>query len=517
MSSAILTGIIFIGIIAITLGITAWASKQTKDTSQHYVAGGKLKGWQNGLALAGDNVSSATLLGVTGLIAVNGYTGLYSPIASLVGIGIVLLLVAEPLRNLGKYTVGDALTSRFNVSGIRSVVALSTITISLMYMTTQLVGGGAIFQLLVGVDYVVAVVGIGVLIAVYVVAGGMLGTTWIQIVQTILLLGAILVMALLLLARFSFNPLALFNEAAEQGGGSMFAQSPSLLDGLGWVSFSIAAVFGIAGLPHILIRFFTVPDAKAARDSAIVYVWAVGITLLVVVLFGYGAVALVGQAPITEADPGGNLAALQLADILGGPLLVAFASAAAFAALLSTVAGLVIAASGAFAHDLYNNIFRNGEASDQEQLRAARITAVLVSLLPIPLALALQGTNIALLVALSFAIAASSNFPVILLTLFWEKFNSRGAIAGILVGVVSSVTLVMLGTNVMGENAPFPLGNPALASVPIGFLGCYLGTVLSGSRTQEEREHGMQTPYEELYVRHNTGISDTEEAERETV
>lgn len=517
MSSDLLTGIIFIGIIAITLGITAWASKQTKDTSQHYVAGGKLKGWQNGLALAGDNVSSATLLGVTGLIAVSGYTGLYSPIASLVGIGVLLLLVAEPLRNLGKYTVGDALMSRFNVSGVRSVVALSTVVISLMYMTTQLVGGGAIFQLLVGVDYMVAVVGIGVLIAFYVVAGGMLATTWIQIVQTILLLGAILVMALLLLARFSFNPLDLFNEAADRGGGSMFAQSPGLLDGLEWVSFSIAAVFGIAGLPHILIRFFTVPDANTARDSAVVYVWATGLTLLIVVLFGYGAVALVGQSTVTSASEGGNLAALQLAEILGGPLLVAFASAAAFAALLSTVAGLVIAASGAFAHDLYNNVFRNGEASEQEQLRAARITAVLVSLLPVPLALALQGANIALLVALSFAIAASSNFPVILLTLFWEKFNSRGAIIGILVGIVSSVGLVMLGTNVMGENAPFPLGNPALVSVPIGFLGCYLGTVLSGYRKQEEYEQDMQTPYEELYVRLNTGISDTEEPERETV
>ncbi|MCA1718046.1 MAG: cation acetate symporter [Actinobacteria bacterium] len=502
---------LFVVIVAITLGITAWASRRTKDTSHHYVAGGEIKGWQNGLAIAGDFMSAATFLGIAGAIALTGFTGFYVAAAGLVTFLLVLLVVAEPLRNLGKYTLADVLTARFNTREVRSVAALNTVTVSIIYMIGQLVGAGAVIKLLLGIDYTVAVIVIGVLMTIYIAAGGMLATTWIQIVKAVLLMSAIFLMALLVLAEFNFNPLALFNEVPIQLGSGALKPSHGFVEGLNWISFNLAIILGTAGLPHILMRFFTVPDAKTARNSLIVAVWIIGLVFITMPFIGYGAALLVGQGEISGADPGGNLAAPQLAQILGGPIFFAFISAVAFATILAVVAGLVIAASSAFAHDVYTNVIRGGEASDQEQLRAARIAAVGVSIIAIALALVAQGINVAILVVLTFAVAASANVPVILLTLFWEKFNTVGAITGMLVGVVASVGLILLGPTVMGEGALFPLGNPALVSVPIGFLACYLGTVLSSSRAREEREQGTQISYDEIYVRSNTGISDIEE------
>jgi cation/acetate symporter len=346
---------------------------------------------------------------------------------------------------------------------------------------------------------------------IYIAAGGMIATTWIQIVKAVLLMSAIFLMALLVLAEFNFNPLALFNEVPIQLGSGALKPSHGFVEGLNWISFNLAIILGTAGLPHILMRFFTVPDAKTARNSLIVAVWIIGLVFITMPFIGYGAALLVGQGEISGADPGGNLAAPQLAQILGGPIFFAFISAVAFATILAVVAGLVIAASSAFAHDFYTQVIRGGEASDQEQLRAARIAAVGVSIIAIVLALVAQGVNVAILVVLTFAVAASANVPVILLTLFWEKFNTVGAITGMLVGVVASVGLILLGPTVMGEDALFPLGNPALVSVPIGFLACYLGTALSSSRAREEREQGTQISYDEIYVRSNTGISDIEE------
>ena len=506
---------LFVFIVAISLGITAWASRRTKDTSHHYVVGGELKGWQNGLAIAGDFMSAATFLGIAGAIALTGFTGFYVATAGLVTFLLVLLVIAEPLRNLGKYTLADVLTARFNRREVRSVAALSTVTISILYMIGQLVGAGAVIKLLLGIDYTVAVIIIGVLMTIYIAAGGMLATTWIQIVKAVLLVGAIFLMALLVLAKFSFNPLAIFNEVAAQIGSGAIKPSHGFVEGLNWVSFNLAIVLGTAGLPHILMRFFTVPDAKTARNSLIVAVWIIGLVFITMPFIGYGAVLLVGRDAIVGADPGGNLAAPQLAQVLGGPIFFAFVSAVAFATILAVVAGLVIAASSAFAHDFYTNVIRGGEASDQEQLRAARIAAVGVSVIAIALALGAQGINITILVVLTFAVASSANVPVILLTLFWKKFNMAGAVAGTLVGVVASVGLILLGPTVMGEGAPFPLGNPAIVSIPIGFLACYLGTVLSSSRAQEEREQGTQIPYDEIYVQANTGITNiAEELER---
>lgn len=511
MSTNATTIAIFAAIVVLTLGITVWASKRTKDTSHHYVAGGEIKGWQNGLAIAGDYMSASTFLGIAGAISLTGFAGFYVAAGGLATYLLVLLLVAEPLRNLGKYTVADVLTSRFKARSVRSVSAISTVLISIMYMIGQLVGAGALIELLVGIDYSVSVIVIGILMAIYISLGGMFATTWIQIVKVVLLLSAIFVLVVLVLSKFGFNPVTFFNAASDKLGSGALQPTHGLLEGLDWVSFNLSLILGTAGLPHILIRFFTVPDAKSARNSATVAIWVIGLALITMPFVGYGAAMLVGQKEIAAADAGGNLAAPQLAETLGGPVFMAFISAVAFATILAVVAGLVIAASGAFAHDLYNNVIRKGQASDREQLKAARVTAVAVAVISILLSLGAQGINITTLVVLAFAVAASSNVPVILLTLFWKRFNIVGAISGMTIGLISSVGLVVIGPYVMGGSAIFPLGNPGLVSVPIGFLACYLGTVLAERR----RDLGRRTAiaYEEIYVRSNTGI-DTAALER---
>ncbi len=511
MSTNAITIIAFVAIIALTLVITAWASRRSKDTSHHYVAGGEIKGWQNGFAITSDYISASALLGTTGLVALVGFTGFYIAASGLLAFLVVLLFIAEPLRNLGKYTMADALTSRFNAQGVRSIAALSTIAITIPYMIAQLVGAGALIGLLTGIDYVVSVIVIGILMAVYVTAGGMVATTWIQNVAAALLLVGIFVIVLLLLIRFTFNPFAILDGAAAEMGGSGLTPLDGTLEGLNSVSLTVAFTLGVAGLPHILMRFFTVPDAKEARTSVSVAIWAIAFAQSMILVMGFGAALLVGQDAIAEADAAGNLALPLLAGVLGGPILVAFIAAVAFGAIISTVAGLVIAASGAFAHDIYNNVIRNGEASDQQQLGAARIMAVLVAVVAIVLSLAVQNVNVVILASVPLVIAASANFPVIMLMLFWRRFNTSGAIIGMLTGLVASVGLTLLGPTAIGEGALFPLDNPGLVSVPLGFLGCYLGTVLSGTRAREERAQGRQISYEEIHVRSNTGISSIEE------
>jgi cation/acetate symporter len=502
--------IFFVLIIALTLAITGYASRQNKSTSDHYVAGGKITGWQNGLAIAGDYLSAASFLGIAGAIALQGFAGFYLSIGFLVAFLVVLLLVAEPLRNLGKYTLADMLTARFNMSRIRSAAAVSTICISMFYMIAQLVGAGALIQLLLGIPYAYSVIGIGILMTIYIVVGGMVATTYIQIIKAVLLIAGSVVLVLIVLANYSFNPLALFNAVESEIGSTALHPPPpsSITASLDVISLNIALVLGTAGLPHILIRFLTVPDAKTARSSIIWSTWIIGLFYLITPVLGYGAALFVGQDAIREASPEGNLAAPQLASTLGGPVLFAFVSAVAFATIIAVVSGLVLAASSAFAHDFYTNVIRHGEANDREQFRAARIAAIGISVAAIVLALPLQGANVAFLVALAFAVAASANVPVILLTIFWRKFNSTGAVAGMLVGLVSSVGLVILSPLVLGEAAIFPFerGSPALISVPLGFLACYLGTVLGGRGAEREREQGLQIDYDEIYVRSLTGL-----------
>ncbi|QIN80452.1 sodium/solute symporter [Rubrobacter marinus] len=519
MNDRVIAIIFFCLIIALTLGITAWAARKNKSTSDHYVAGGKISGWQNGLAISGDYLSAASFLGIAGTISLSGFSGFYLSIGFLVAYLVVLLLVAEPLRNLGKYTLADMLASRFNKSSVRSTAALSTIAISMFYMIAQLVGAGALVQLLLGINYAISVIIIGILMTVYIVLGGMIATTWIQIVKAVLLVVGTLALSILVLAQFSFNPLALFSAVEQEVGfEALHPPAPSdLTTSLSVISLNIALVLGTAGLPHILIRFLTVPDAKTARSSIVTATWIIGLFYLLTPILGYGATIFVGRDAITAQNPAGNTAAPQLADALGGPIFLAFVSAVAFATIVAVVAGLVLAASSAFAHDFYTNVIKGGDASEREQLRMARITAVAISVAAIVLALFAQGLNVAFLVALAFAVAASANVPVILLTIFWKKFNTTGAVTGMLTGLLSAVLLVAISPNVLGEtgivtgaSAIFPLTNPALVSVPLGFLGCYLGTVLGGRGAEREREAGLQTDYDEIYVRSMTGISNIE-------
>jgi cation/acetate symporter len=525
--------IFFVLIIALTLGITAWASRQNKSTSDHYVAGAGIKGWQNGLAISGDYLSAASFLGIAGAISLTGFSGFYLSIGFLVAYLVVLLLVAEPLRNLGKYTFADMLATRFNKSSVRSAAALSTIAISMFYMIAQLNGAGALIELLLGLDYVLSVILIGILMTIYIVAGGMVATTWIQIVKAVLLIAGTLTLSLFVLAQPSigFNPVNLFNEVESQIGSEMVVPPPpaGLIAGLDVISLNIALVLGTAGLPHILIRFLTVPDAKTARSSIVTATWIIGLFYLLTPVLGYGAALFVGQDAIAQQNPAGNTAAPQLAEVLGGPIFFAFISAVAFATIVAVVAGLVVAASSAFAHDFYSNVIRGGNASEQEQFRAARFTAVGISVAAILLAIPAQNLNVAFLVALAFAVAASANVPVILLTIFWKRFNTTGAVMGILVGLISCVVLIILSPNVMTGPNPeppltpiipidpiFPFVYPALFSVPLGIVGCYLGTLLGGGGAEREREQGLQTDYDEIYVRSLTGISKIEQEIQES-
>jgi cation/acetate symporter len=533
VSDRVISIIFFVLIIALTLGITAWASRQNKSTSDHYVAGGGIKGWQNGLAISGDYLSAASFLGIAGAISLTGFSGFYLSIGFLVAYLVVLLLVAEPLRNLGKYTFADMLATRFNKSSVRSAAALSTIAISMFYMIAQLNGAGALIELLLGLDYVLSVILIGILMTIYIVAGGMVATTWIQIVKAVLLIAGTLTLSLFVLAQPSigFNPVNLFNEVESQIGSEMVVPPPpaGLIAGLDVISLNIALVLGTAGLPHILIRFLTVPDAKTARSSIVTATWIIGLFYLLTPVLGYGAALFVGQDAIAQQNPAGNTAAPQLAEVLGGPIFFAFISAVAFATIVAVVAGLVVAASSAFAHDFYSNVIRGGNASEQEQFRAARFTAVGISVAAILLAIPAQNLNVAFLVALAFAVAASANVPVILLTIFWKRFNTTGAVMGILVGLISCVVLIILSPNVMTGPNPeppltpiipidpiFPFVYPALFSVPLGIVGCYLGTLLGGGGAEREREQGLQTDYDEIYVRSLTGISNIEQEIQES-
>jgi cation/acetate symporter len=400
-------------------------------------------------------------------------------------------------------------------------------------MIAQLNGAGALIELLLGLAYVLSVILIGILMTVYIVAGGMVATTWIQIVKAVLLIAGTLTLSLFVLAQPSigFNPVNLFNEVESQIGSEMVVPPPpaGLISGLDVISLNIALVLGTAGLPHILIRFLTVPDAKTARSSIVTATWIIGLFYLLTPVLGYGAALFVGQDAIAQQNPAGNTAAPQLAEVLGGPIFFAFISAVAFATIVAVVAGLVVAGSSAFAHDFYSNVIRGGNASEQEQFRAARFTAVGIAVLAILLAIPAQNLNVAFLVALAFAVAASANVPVILLTIFWRGFNTTGAVTGILVGLISCVVLIILSPNVMTGPSPeppltpiipidpiFPFVYPALFSVPLGILGCILGTILGGRGAEREREQGLQTDYDEIYVRSLTGISKIEQEIQES-
>lgn len=486
-------------IVLVTLLITYWASRRTNTTSDFYAAGRSISGWQNGVAIAGDYMSAASFLGIAGIIALYGFDGFMYSVGWLVAYLVVLIIVAEPLRNTGKYTLADMLAYRMNKKPVRSVAALSTMTISTFYMIAQLVGAGGIIKLLLGLNYELSIIIIGILMILYVVFGGMLATTWVQIIKAFLLMTGTCILSFLVLSKFNFSMVEMFNQVSERYGQDFLEPGKLYKNPLDNISLGLALLAGTAGLPHILIRFYTVPTAKEARTSVVWAMLIIGAFYIMTTFLGFGSALLVGQEKIVLADKSGNMSAPLLAEALGGTYFLAFISAVAFATILAVVAGLVISAAGAFSHDFYANVLRHGKATEAEQMKVAKWASVGVGFVSIILALLCKNQNVAFLVALAFAVAASANLPAIIFSLFWKRFNTTGAVVGMLTGLLSSIILVIISPNVMETNAIFPLKNPALLSVPLGFIGSILGTLLSKEPTSPDQ-------YTKLYVRANTGF-----------
>ena len=502
--------LLFVVIVAITLVITYFASRAKKSSSEFYTASGSLGGIQNGFAIAGDYMSAASFLGIAGSIALAGFDGFFYSIGFLVAYLVVLYLVAEPMRNLGKFTMGDMISSRFENNTIRATASVNTVVISIFYMIAQLVGAGSLIKLLLGWDYWVSVLVVGVLMTIYVAWGGMRATSWVQIVKAILLLGGTLVLTVVVLAKFNFNISDMFSQLATATPLKEAFLNPGnrFKIPLDTISLNLALVLGTAGLPHILTRFFTVKDAKTARKSVVAATWMIGLFYVMTLFLGFGAAAFVGSDAIKTADAGGNMAAPLLAKVLGGDVFFAFISAVAFATILAVVTGLVLTSASSFSHDLYNSIWRKGTATEKEQVLVARWAAVGVSVVSMALALAASKLNVAFLVALAFAIAASANLPVILFTIFWRKFNTTGAVVGMLTGLISAIVLVCLSPSVWSAKAGaamlqgpawFPLANPGIVSIPLGFLGAVVGSLLARKKADEEK-------FQEILVRGNVGV-----------
>ncbi|MCM3387830.1 solute symporter family protein [Ureibacillus chungkukjangi] len=500
----------FVGIVGLTLAITWWASRKNNTASDFYTAGGGLKGWQNGLAISGDYLSAASFLGIAGSIALAGFDGFFFSLGYLVAYLVVLYIVAEPLRNLGKFTLADMISARFDAKKVRGTAALSSIVIVLFYMIAQLVGAGALIQLLLGIDYWVAVLLVGFMMTVYVLFGGMTATSWVQIIKACLLMLGTVIISFLVLAKFDFNILTMFSHmsTATEAGEAYLNPGLKYTNGIDTISMLIALVLGTAGLPHILMRFFTVKDAQTARSSVIWATWIVGLFYVLTIFLGFGAAAFVGKDAIVAANAAGNMAAPLLAQALGGDILFSFVCAVAFATILAVVAGLVLSGASALSHDIYGQIIKKGKVTEREQVIAARTGSIIISVISIVLALGAQTLNVAFLVSLAFCIAASANLPVIIYTIYWKRFNTTGAVTGMLTGLISALILVALSPNVwnpvegaaifVGE-ALFPLGNPAIISVPLGFLGGWIGTLLS--------KEADEAKYREVEVKAQTGIS----------
>ncbi|CEG25580.1 solute symporter family protein [Bacillus sp. B-jedd] len=502
--------LLFLAIVLLTLVITYFASKKTKTTSDFYTADSSLTGFQNGLAIAGDYMSAASFLGIAGMVALSGFDGFFYSIGFLVAYLVVLYLVAEPLRNLGKYTMADMIAARFKEKKVRGVVALNTITISIFYMIAQLVGAGALIKLLLGIDYIYSVLIVGTLMTVYVVFGGMTATSWVQIAKAVLLMVGTFIISVIVFAKFDFSVVKMFQEmkSATPLGEAFLNPGNKFKSPLDTLSLNLALVLGTAGLPHILIRFFTVKDAITARKSVIYATWIIGIFYVMTVFLGFGAAAFVGYDKIVAANAAGNMAAPLLAEAIGGEFLFAFISAVAFATILAVVAGLVLSAASAFAHDFYAHIIKKGNATEKQQVKVARLASVGVAILSILLALFAQKMNVAFLVSLAFAVAASANLPIILLTIFWKKFNTTGAITGMIVGLASALVMVAISPNIWSPEAGaaifvgeplVTLTNPGIVSIPLGFLAAIVGTLVSTKR-EDTRD------FDRILVKANTGL-----------
>jgi cation/acetate symporter len=508
---------IFAVVLAVTLGITYWAAKRTSTATEFWAAGRTVTGLQNGWAIAGDYMSASSFLGFAGLVFLFGVDAFVSLMAALVAFVPVLLLLAEKMRNSGKYTLADVLSFRLRERPARMVAALGTLAVVLVYLVAQMVGAGVLIQALTGITFAPAVILVGAFMLAYVIFGGMLATTWVQIIKAVLLMSAGVLLTVLVLAKFGFSPGEIFTTAAGKHEAKEGYLAPGLQfpTQLGMLSFGIAFVLGTAGLPHILMRFFTVPDAKAARGSVGWAVFLIGSFYLMVMIVGVGARAVLGAAGEEAAGKGGNLAVPTLAESLGGgagsvggDVFLAVISAVALATILAVVAGLVISASGAVAHDFWSNVVRKGHDSEREEVWVAKIAAAGIGILAMVLAIAGgAGFNVSALVGLAFCIAASANFPALLLALYWPRFNTSGAVTGIVTGVLVSAVLIVLSPPVWpgaDSSTGSPLGslgleNPAIFCIPLGFLGCFVGTLLG-------RERETERSYHELYVRSETAL-----------
>lgn len=508
---------IFLAFVAITIGITYWAAGRTRSASDFYTAGNGITGVQNGFAIAGDYMSAAVLFGVSSMVFATGFDGMIYAVSAILGWPLIMFLMAERMRNLGRFTLADSIAFRLDPVGTRLFSAFSSLTIVCFYLIVQMVGAGQLINLLFGLDYEVAVVCVGVLMVVYVTFGGMVATTWVQIIKAVLLLSGGLMLTFLALNHFGFSIDRMLDSAiaSHQSGNQILGPLKIATDPLSMISLSLGLVFGIAGLPHIMMRFFTVPDAKAARKSVFVAYGLIGLFFILVCVLGTAAISIVGQEPkyFEQGVIGGtllggsNMAVMHLAQALGGNLMFGFLAAVAFATILAVVSGLALAGASAISHDLYVNVLCKGNPDNRKVMSVSRWATVALGVVAVVLGIVFKGQNVAFLVALAFGIAASSNFPILLLAMFWPGLTSRGAIWGGLSGLISSITLVLLSPGVWVKvlhhpEAFFPYDYPALFSMPLAFVVAW--GISSLDRSQSARSE--RDAFEQQNVRAEVGL-----------
>ena len=503
--------IIFVGL---TLYITYWASKKTKTAESFYTAGGEITGFQNGLAISGDFMSAASFLGISGLVYLTGFDGLIYSIGFLVGWPIILLLIAEPLRNLGKYSFADVASFRLKQKPIRLLAACGSLFTVILYLIAQMVGAGKLIEILFGLPYYAAVLIVGGLMILYVTFGGMLATTWVQIIKAILLLSGASLISILVLQEFGFNLNLFFIEATNihAKGIDILAPGGLISDPISAISLGLALMFGTAGLPHILMRFFTVKDAVQARKSVVYATGFIGYFYILTFIIGFGAIILVSQNPLYLDDLGGligknNMAAIHLAHAVGGEVLLGFISAVAFATILAVVSGLTLAGASAISHDLYANVFNHKKTNEKKEMQVSKIATIALGLLAIFLGIIFESQNVAFMVGLAFAIAASTNFPILLLSIYWKNLTTKGAVIGGSAGLLTAIILVILGPVVWvdvfkNSQAIFPYKYPALFSMSVTFLGIWFFSIIDKSKDAQL----VKSKFNSQFFRSQTGI-----------
>ena len=503
--------IIFVGL---TLYITYWASKRTKTAKSFYTAGGEITGFQNGLAISGDFMSAASFLGISGLVYLTGFDGLIYSIGFLVGWPIILLLIAEPLRNLGKYSFADVASFRLKQKPIRLLAACGSLFTVILYLIAQMVGAGKLIEILFGLPYYAAVLIVGGLMILYVTFGGMLATTWVQIIKAILLLSGASLISILVLQEFDFNLNLFFIEATNihSKGIDILAPGGLISDPISAISLGLALMFGTAGLPHILMRFFTVKDAVQARKSVVYATGFIGYFYILTFIIGFGAIILVSQNPLYLDDLGGligknNMAAIHLAHAVGGEVLLGFISAVAFATILAVVSGLTLAGASAISHDLYANVFNHKKTNEKKEMQVSKIATITLGLLAIFLGIIFESQNVAFMVGLAFAIAASTNFPILLLSIYWKNLTTKGAVIGGSAGLLTAIILVILGPVVWvdvfkNSQAIFPYKYPALFSMSVTFLGIWFFSMIDKSKDAQL----VKSKFNSQFFRSQTGI-----------